>query len=248
MASKVFINPFNSTRYVSETSCISAIERDFQDQLNTFGITAKQAIFNYRNRLSIDTKFGKSAISGKPTQWNEQAGRYQRFANDGEIAQYRQMFLERMRSSYGRDHLLDDPEQQRKMLANRSISGVYDFKDGSKKVYTGKEELALLQFFNEALNWPGYDVQCPAPQNFPYTDEDGKPHVYIPDCYIESLNLIVEVKGEFHNGWRSRDIAIEHAKDKILHTSGYNYVKVESQNYMELMDAIAKAKELENHL
>ena len=133
-------------------------------------------------------------------------------------------------------------EQQRKMLANRSISGEYVFKDGGKKLYTGKEELALLKFFDDALDWPSKDLHLPAPQNFSYKDDNGKERVYIPDCYLESLNLIIEVKGEFHNGWRSRDIAIENAKDTLLHTSGYNYVKVESQNYLELMDALAKAK------
>ena len=242
MASKFYQNPFNSTKYISEDSCIKAVERDYPDQLKSLNVSARQVIFNYRNRLPLSNQKGKSVLTGKNTDWNEQAGRYQRFANDGERSQYRQIFLERMRKVHGRDHLLDDPEQQRKMLANRSISGVYEFKDGSSKTYTGKEELALLQFLNEALNWPGQDVLCPAPQNFPYVDKDGKAHVYIPDAYIESLNLIVEIKGEFHNGWRARDYHIEHMKDAVLHTSGYAYVKVESQNYMELMDAITAAK------
>jgi hypothetical protein len=167
---------------------------------------------------------------------------YNYFYGDGERETYRRMFLERMRRVHGKDHLLNDPEHQRRMLASRSISGTYTFQDGSTKTYTGKEELALLQFLDDALGWPGRDVQCPAPQNFEYADEQGQRRFYIPDAWIESLNLIVEVKGEMHNGYRSRDIDIERTKDAVLATSGYAYVKVEDRDYGDLLDAMAAAK------
>ena len=43
---------------------------------------------------------------------------------------YREQFKKRMIDKYGRVHLLNDPEQQRKMLQNRKISGYVEFKDG----------------------------------------------------------------------------------------------------------------------
>ena len=236
-----FKNPLTGREYVSESSCLRAIEADCADQLDRMGVTPRQLCFNHRNRLPLDTKVGRSVISGKPTAWNERSGRYERFADDRERGQYRQMFLERMRRVHGKDHLLDDPNQQRIMLASRSISGEYAFQDGTKKTYTGQEELALLKFLDEALGWPGQDVQCPAPQNFPYTGPDGKQHWYIPDAWIESLNLIVEVKGELHNGYRTRDIDVERTKDEVLATSGYTYVKVEDRDYGDLLDAMRRA-------
>jgi hypothetical protein len=239
---KTFKDPFSGKTYMSEESCVQAVQRSHGDQLAAAGVTAKQAVFNARNRLPIETKSGKSVISGKSTEWNERAGRYERFADDGERELYRRTFLERMRRVHGKDHLLNDPSQQRLMLASRSISGTYTFKDGSAKTYTGKEELALLQFLDDALGWPGRDVQCPAPQNFEYTDESGQKRFYIPDAWIESLNLIVEIKGEMHNGYRSRDIDVEHTKDAVLATSGYAYVKVEARDYGDLLDAMAMAK------
>lgn len=239
---KNFKDPFTGKSYMSEDSCVQAVQRLHDEQLRKSGVTARQAVFNARNRMPIGTTNGKSVISGKPTEWNERAGRYERFADDGERETYRRMFLERMRRVHGKDHLLDDPEQQRRMLASRSISGTYTFQDGSAKTYTGKEELALLQFLDDALGWPGRDIQCPAPQNFEYTDEQGQRRFYIPDAWIESLNLIVEVKGEMHNGYRSRDIDIERTKDAVLATSGYAYVKVEDRDYGDLLDAMAAAK------
>lgn len=242
MADRSYKDPFTGRPYMSEQACVGAVERDHSQQLKALGVTARQAVFNVRNRMPIGTKNGKSVISGKPTAWNEKAGRYQRFADDGERAQYRQMFLERMRRVHGKDHLLDDPNQQRFMLASRSISGTYEFKDGSKKTYTGQEELALLKFLDDALGWPGADVHCPAPQNFQYTDTQGKTRWYIPDLYLESLNMIVEVKGSMHNGYRLRDLSIERTKDEVLGTSGYTYVKVEDRSYCDLLDSMAYAK------
>ena len=242
MADRSFRDPFSGKIHISEQACLRAIERDHGDRLERAGITARQALFNARNRLPLESKTGKSVISGKPTEWNEKAGRYQRFAGDDERAVYRSIFLERMRRVHGRDHLLDDPDRQRVMLASRSISGEYTFVDGSRRTYTGKEELALLQFLDDALGWPGRDVQCPAPQNFEYTDGAGRKRWYIPDAYIETLNLIVEVKGEMHNGYRSRDIEIERMKDATLQTSGYTYVKAEDRDYGDLLDAMAQAK------
>jgi protease II len=238
---KIYKDPFTGRKYMNEATCIKAIERDHSLQLDKLNVTAKQVMFNYRNRLPLNTTNGKSVISGKPTNWNEKAGCYQRFSDDNERATYRQMFVERMQKVHGKTHLLNDPDQQRMMLANRSISGTYIFPDNTSKTYTGQEELALLKFFNEVLEWPGADLHMPAPMNFFYTDSNGKDRFYIPDMWIESLNLIIEVKGELHS-YRIRDLHIEHAKDKVLETSGYNYVKVEDRDYGDLMDTLAMLK------
>ena len=100
----------------------------------------------------------------------------------------------------------------------------------------------VQDFLDDALGWPGSDVHCPAPQNFRYKDQSGRERFYIPDVYIESLNLIIEVKGEMHNGYRSRDIEIERTKDTVLETSGYAYVKLEDRSYADLLDGLAYAK------
>jgi hypothetical protein len=243
MKKRIYKNPITGKTYLSESACISSLEKDNSKELESMKITAKQAIFNSRNKLPITNLYGQSVISKKPTVWNEKAGRYQRFTDDTERAQYRQTFLDRMRKVHGKDHLLSDPNQQRFMLANRGISGEYTFQDGTHKTYTGKEELALLKFFNEVLEWPSSDIITPAPQNFHYEDPDGKEHFYFPDAWIESLNLILEVKGELHS-YRLRDIETENRKDEILKTSKYEYFKVEDRNYLELLNEIVRIKEI----
>lgn len=240
-----YVNPFTNERFLTYEACIDDIQDTNKNELKALGVTAKQAYFNHMNRkkYSLDNKYGKSVLSGKPTKWNEKAGRYERFADEKERSAYREIFRQRMIKVHGADTLLTDPNHQRNMLANRSISGTYTFKDGTKKTYTGKDELALLMYLDTVIEWPGYDVHSPAPQNFEYIDSNtGKKRFYIPDVYIESLNLIIEVKGEQHNGWRNRDMEMERTKDQVLHTSGYNYVKVEDKNYEDLVLKLQQLK------
>ena len=234
-------NPLTGRTYVTEAMLMRSFEDPIlQLNLKNMGVTAKQVVFNNRNRLPLDTRTRECVISKKPTAWNERAGRYERFHSDVERKQYREIFKQRMLARHGKVHLLDRPEQQRTMLANRRISGQYTFKDGSVKTYTGKEELSALEFLDTGMDWQGIDVQCPAPQNIYYKDANGKDHFYIPDIWIESLNLIIEIKGEEHNGYRSRDMHIEQLKDSILRTSSYNYFKIEDRNYVELMEYIER--------
>lgn len=244
MSRTTYKNPMTGEKFFSESACVDSIEESSSDLLKKWNITPLQLMFNAKNRLPLNTSSGKSVISGKPTLWNETARRYERFASDGERQTYRQIFLDRMRRVHGKDHLLDDPEHQRRMLASRSISGTYVFENGGyTKTYTGQEELTMLKFLDTTLQWPGYDIHCPAPQNFEYVGEDGKKHVYLPDIYIESLNLIIEVKGPAeHGGWKQRMLEIERRKDEVLGTSGYAYVKVEDQDYGDLIEKLAALK------
>ena len=46
----------------------------------------------------------------------------------------------------GTYNILNDPEQQQKMLANRKISGKYRYSDGTMFTYTGSYEKKLLEF------------------------------------------------------------------------------------------------------
>jgi hypothetical protein len=239
---KSLTDPLTGKRYLSEAALEAGVERDGHAQLCRMGVTARQLLFNRRNGLPLGQATGRSVISGRPTEWNEKAGRYERFADDAERAQYRQSFLDRMNRTYGRDHILDDPERQRAMLAARSISGTYRFQDGTERTYTGSYERDFLEFMDLGLNWPGADVQTPAPQNIPYRGADGKMHIYIPDGYLESLDLLVECKSEENKGYRLRDIAVERAKDSVLGTSGYNFVKIFDRDYGPLVDEIARLK------
>ena len=73
---------------------------------------------------------GACVVCKNDTEWNESTQKYERFCNNPECkTKYRELFKSRMMKKYGKVHLLDDPDQQRKMLSGRKISGLYTFKN-----------------------------------------------------------------------------------------------------------------------
>ena len=203
-----------------------------------------QVYFNHNNRYDLGKKHGRCIIDNKPTPWNNDTERYERLCSDKCRKVYREQFKERMKRKYGKVHLLDDPVQQRKMLANRKISGVYTWRDGKHKfVYTGSYEKSFIEFMDLVMQWENpTDIMMPAPQVFEYKI-DGKKHLYYPDVYITSLNLIIEIKSSTNKHYRARDIHIEKTKDDILGNSGYEYLKIYDKKYGEFFTWLLERKE-----
>jgi hypothetical protein len=220
--------------YSEKDSLVSHISSKHDDKLGS--LSASQLEFNFRNRYELYKEHGSSVLSGKPTPWNNQIGRYERFANDKEIEEYKKQFRERMMSKHGTVHLLDNPEQQKKMLANRKISGEHKFANGKVVVYTGSYEKHFIEFMDEDLGWDSKDIFMPAPKVIEYHNpETNKTSFYIPDVWIASYDLYIEIKASDNKHYRARDIEIEIAKEKAMKKEGKTYIKVMDKNYDELM-------------
>ena len=245
----IFSCPFCTKKYISKQSLYHRIEEKHEEQLN--GLSPAQVYFNYKNKYLLTKGNGKCIIDGKPTPFNEITERYERLCSEECRQKYREMFKKRMLKKYGKEHLLDDPEQQKKMLANRKISGVYVWRNGYRTKYTGTYEKNFLEFMDYFLNWNNpEDIMMPAPQIFRYVDEDGVERFYIPDAYITSLNLIVEIKASTENNthyYREREYKKEKIKDEILKKSDYDYIKIVDNNFKPLFDYILNKTQRERH-
>lgn len=206
-------------------------------ELHNKEITVSQYIFNLKNNKDPFNKYGKSIISGKETDWNEKSGKYNRIREE-EKDQYRQMFRERMLKIHKTDNLLNDVEMQKKMLANRSISGKYRFQKGKEFPYTGSYERDFLEVMDLVFDWDPNDLLLPAPMTFEYTDKEGKDHFYIPDVFIISLQLIIEIKASDNKHYRERDIELEMSKDAIVEKSEYRFLKIFDKNYSEFIRVV----------
>lgn len=194
---------------------------------------------------------GNCVMCKKPTGWNPKTKKYKRFCDNPKCKiAYREMFKKRMIGSYGKITLLNDPEQQKKMLANRSISGVYTWSDGSKKLpYTGSYELSFLEFLDKIMDFPSSDVMAPSPHTYSYM-YDGKQHFYIPDFFIPSLNLEIEVKDggdnpNMHHKIQDVDKVKERLKDQVMKTNSnqFNYLKVTNKQNEIFLRYLETAKE-----
>lgn len=186
------------------------------------------------------------------TEFDEKTGKPRRLCEKISCHKsYREQFRQNMMKKHGTDCLLNDPEVQKKMLMNRSIAKDYKWSDGTIKRCIGSYEYDALKFMDIFLNLNSGDVIVPAPQIIEY-EYDGKTHFYIPDIYIDSLNLIIEIKDggdnvNTHPKIQAVDKEKEKCKDLALETqTKYNYVKITNKQYGILMDTLIELKNREN--
>lgn len=182
-----------------------------------------------------------------PTTWNPKTHKYNRYCDNPKCKEaYREVFKKRMIGKYGKITLLNDPEQQKIMLSRRKISGEYNWSDGSGvSVFTGTYEKAFLEFLDTCLNFSASDIIAPSPHTYYYIYENAK-HFYIPDFYIPSLNLEVEIKEgtNTHPKIQAVDKVKEKLKDDVMKSNSktINYVKIVEKDHTRFLQFLDLAK------
>ena len=187
---------------------------------------------------------GSCVICHNPTEFNNITMKYSRFCNNPACKQkYKEERDRRMISKYGKVHLLNDPEQQKKMQQGRRIAGVYQWSDGKTKLpYLSSYEMDFFRHLDQDLHWPAADILAPSPHTYNY-EYQGKQHFYMPDAFIPSLNLEIEIKDDGSALNINKD---SREKDKIKHelmkscSNLFNYIKIINKNYEEFEKLIVK--------
>lgn len=220
---------------------VSHVENNHKEMIPE-GYTAARVVFN-----SINHKEVGHCVQCKvnETKWNEDTWRYERFCSDKCRDAYVKMAKERMIKKYGKTNLLDDEEQQKKMLANRRISGTYKFRDGGERTYCGSYEKKTLEFYDKVLNVPSKDIMTPGPTVI--YDYEGKKHKWITDIYYIPFNLVHDIKdGGSNPNKRQMDVyrAKQSAKEEaIVKQKQYNYIRLTDNNFSQLLLILAELKE-----
>ena len=228
--------------------CDHRLERDAlirhvenkHNELIPEGYSATRVVFNLINNKD----HGNCVICGKQTNWNENLCRYERFCSKPCEQAYVKQMKDRMKKVYGVDNLIYSTDQQKKMLANRRISGTYRFSDGVEHTYTGSYEKKCLEFLDKVMEFRGTDVVTPGPV-IPY-EYEGKTLKWITDLYIPCYNLVVEIKdgGTSPNNREMRSYREKQiAKEKAIAKQGkYNYLRLTDNNFGQLMSTLAELK------
>lgn len=234
-------------RFGEYDDLISHIEDEHEDEIPK-SYTTRQ----YEYSLRTGKTEGKCIMCGMPTRWNEATGKYHRFCDMKSCKdKYRDKFKQNMIGKFGKVHLLSDPDQQRKMLANRSISGEYTWSDGKKIAYTGTYELDFLRFLDILMEFDSADIMSPSPHTYYYTYK-GETKFYIPDFFIPSLNLEVEIKDggdnpNNHHKIQDVDKVKEKLKDEVLLSQKeFSYVKLANKGYSSFFEFLYRLKQQYN--
>lgn len=240
--------PYCDKYFIDMDSFVTHLERKHMDM-----IPPDQTPWNHAYIIHTGKTHGSCIVCSSDTTWNESTHKYNRLCGKKECHdKYVETFRNRMINKYGKVSLLNDPEQQRKMLANRKISGVYEWKNAekeAKKNYTGSYELAFLEFLDQDLFFDPDDIIAPSPHTFTYVYEKQK-HFYIPDFYIVSLNLEVEIKDggdnpNMHGKIQAVDKKKELAKDLVMQSNKnkFNYIKITNKDHDKFLRYLVVQKE-----
>lgn len=241
MATRPVKCPICQRKYINKPAVYSHMEGAHADQIPE-GMSGGE----YYYRLQFG-RGGRCVVCKKETTWNDRTNKFNRFCPNPKCKQkYKETFRKRMIGKYGKPHLADDPEQQKKMLAARKISGKYRWSDGSGEItYTGTYELDFLRYIDLVLSFQFSDILAPSPHTYTYK-YDGKDHFYIPDFYIQSLNLEVEIKAS--DNTHHKIVAVDHVKEKLKDDvmrsqKVFNYIKVYDKDYSEFTKLVMELKE-----
>lgn len=198
--------------------------------------------YRYFYFLLTKKEQGSCVICKEETAFNKIAMKYSRFCGKESCKEaYVKIVDERNLQKYGKVHRLDEEEMQKKMLAGRRISGEYTWSDQSAKFgYTGTYELDFLQFLDQILKWKSCDLMSPSPHSYSY-DYDGSSHFYIPDFFIPSLAMEIEIKDDGsakHISPESR--AKDVIKEELMRSASnyFNFVKIINKNYSEFLEIV----------
>ena len=178
-------------------------------------------------------------------KFNEETLKYGRICSEKCKEAYTKQAKSNMVKVYGKEHLLNDGDMQRKMLANHANAKDYVWDENHKFRIIGTYEEDFLKHLQD-LDWSPNDVIAPSPNTYSYKWADGSEHIYIPDFYIPSLSLEVEIKESDNTHPRmehSREI--EHLKDKRMQMEagkhGIHYIKIVDKKYDEFDNDYVKS-------
>lgn len=215
------------------------------EELIPQGYTASRIVYNQVNKVDS----GKCRVCGKPTNWNEKSGRYDILCGNPKCKEHmREEYKKNMLRVRGTYNILNDPEQQKKMLANRSISGAYKFSDGGSLTYTGSYEKKCLEFMDVVMQIPSKDILSPGPTlEYVY---NGEKHFYITDFYYIPYNLIIEVKDGGDNLNTKDSVSMKASREKtiekehlITDRGEYNYIRLTNNNFAQLIEVFMEIKQ-----
>lgn len=193
---------------------------------------------------------GNCVMCKQPTSWNKNTNKYNRFCGNPKCKdEYVRIMKSRMIAKYGKVHLLNDPEKQREMLSKRKISGTYKWSESNfETTYTGSYELDFLKTLDLFFDWDPQDVSMPSPHTYTYKYE-GEDKFYIPDAFIHSLDLEIEIKDggdnpNNHYKIQAVDKEKERLKDEVLMSQrNFHYVKITNKNYTNFFEFLKEVKD-----
>ena len=243
--------PICEKKLASKEALVNHIDKAHSSQ-----IPEDWSASRYENYLRTGMTHGNCTECGEPTSWNDSTWKYNRLCDNPKC---KEVHAKRMKNNmidkHGKPHLLNDADMQRKMIYSKKTSGTYYWStDNNKKykiMYASKQEKNFLEMLDVFLNMDPADIMGPSPHTYTYKYE-GEDHFYIPDYYIASLNLEVEIKEPKDNPNKHPKIqAVDKVKDGLKEDlmksiKEINFIKIQGTDYSEFFAFLSSLKEMDD--
>lgn len=243
--------------------CVSKVYKNFgawathMETMHNEQIPKEWTPARYLYFMQTGMREGHCVVCKKPSDWNEATQKYERYCKNPACKQsYIKTAKKRMVDKYGKEYILTEPDRQRKMQAAKKMSGKYKFQDGGEVAYVGTYEKDFLEML-DTFGFSSNDIIGPSPNTYFYLynnpkepEKKGK-HFYIPDFFIPSLNLEIEIKTQLNMHHKIQDIdkVKEYQKDDMMNQlvarNKINYLKLSDKDYTSFFHFILELRDLD---
>ena len=199
--------------------------------------TVKQYVFNRKYKKTR----GYCVIDKKSTEWNEDKVRYERYCSDRCRQIARKRFKKNAKRKLGVEDPASLPEHQLAAIKGRKTSGEYKFADGGKVGYSSSYEKDFLEFLDEEMEFKSADIeQC---EIYFEIELDGKTRFHIPDYYLPSYELLIQIKDGGPNPNMNKFVQQNRIRQQlgdqaIIKDGRYHYAKIVNKDYGEFVNLL----------
>lgn len=265
---RMYGNPFDNRKFKHISDVVGYVKKYHQDKIpKQYNGDVNHYMFDYRHNF----KGGKCQMCGNPTEWDPTVNKYKILCEPLTIKRLftdpfrffktfinnrgnscadvvRAKFKENSLKKDGTFNYMEKPEFQQKLLENRKIARVVNFK-GKEFTVIGSYEERFVKVIS-ALLFSANDLEAPGPQ-IDWVDTDGKKRLHITDFFLPKHDCVVSVKDGGENKNNHPSMKERRHKDAIKFNALINNTKyhcIELNGTKEIDDFPKIFKELKQYI
>lgn len=206
---RTYNNPFDNFKSKKIPEIIKYVEKNYKDKIpKKYNGNVERFMYDYRNGP------GKCVICGEPTEWDDKKKKYKSLCEPISVKRLfkdplrtiktyiknkgnscsevvRKKFVENSVKKVGTSNFMELEGFQQKLLANRKISRVVNFK-GKEFTVVGSYEERFLKVLSP-LVLAANEVEAPGIE-IKWTDDQGRERLHISDFFLPKYNCVISIK------------------------------------------------------
>lgn len=206
---RTYSNPFDKFKSTKIPEIVKYVEKNYKDKIpKKYNGNVERFMYDYRNGP------GKCVICGEPTEWDDKKKKYKSLCEPLSVKRLfkdplrtiktyinnkgnscsevvRKKFVENSVKKVGTANFMELEGFQQKLLANRKISRIVNFK-GKEFTVVGSYEERFLKVLSP-LVLSANEVEAPGIE-IKWKDDQGRERLHISDFFLPKYNCVISIK------------------------------------------------------